>query len=140
MAELALAREFLAAYAALQKPVRRAVDAAIGKFAEHTHAGLHLEKIVGSRDPNIRTIKVSDFYRGVVLAAGDAKYVFLTVKPHDDAITYAKKVRFTVNQVLGVLEVRDQQRIEELAQALPSAEKYFDWVSDKDLLRLGIEA
>ncbi|GAB3864363.1 hypothetical protein GCM10029963_74650 [Micromonospora andamanensis] len=64
MAELAIGRGFLPAYARLQRRVQRAVDAAIGKFAEHTHAGLHLEKLTGARDPNIRTIRIDQFYRG----------------------------------------------------------------------------
>ena len=80
---------FLPAYARLPRPVQRAVDAAIGKFAHHTHAGLHLEKLTGARDPNIRTIRIDRFYRGVVLALGEQRYALLNVLPHDDAIAFA---------------------------------------------------
>lgn len=65
MAELAIDRGFLPAYARLDRRVQRAVDAAIGKFAQHTHAGLHLEKLAGARDPHIRTIRIDQFYRGL---------------------------------------------------------------------------
>ncbi|MBB5874335.1 hypothetical protein F4553_007769 [Allocatelliglobosispora scoriae] len=114
---------------------------AISKFAEHTHAGIHLETLEGARDPNVRTIRINLAYRGVVLAAGGAKYVLLTVMHHDDAIAYAVSRRFTVNRVFGLLEMRDQQRIEEIEQALPPtpAVGLFSWVSDNDLRRLGIE-
>ncbi|MEQ4299938.1 UvrD-helicase domain-containing protein [Plantactinospora sp. B6F1] len=142
MAELAIGREFLPAYARLQRRVQRAVDAAISKFAEHTHAGLHLEKLTGARDPSIRTIRIDRFYRGVVLALGAEKYALLNVLPHDDAIAFAASRRFTVNQTLGVLETRDQAAIDEFARTAPSHprdEGLFDRVSTADLRRLGVD-
>ncbi|GAA1791233.1 ATP-dependent helicase [Planosporangium flavigriseum] len=142
MAELAIDRGFLPAYARLQRPVQRAVDAAIGKFAEHTHAGLHLEKLASARDPHIRTIRIDQFHRGVVLALGEQRYALLNVLPHDDAIAFAVSRRFTVNQALGVLEVRDQVGIEEFArvtQAAPATTGLFDKSSTADLVRLGVD-
>ncbi len=143
MAELAIGRGFLPAYARLQRRVQRAVDAAIRKFAEHTHAGLHLEKLTGACDPNIRTIRVDQFYRGVVLALGEERYALLDVLPHDDAIAYAVSRRFTVNQVLGVLETRDQAGIEEFARSEPPKPRpdvgLFDRVTTADLMRLGVD-
>ncbi|BCB82962.1 UvrD-helicase domain-containing protein [Phytohabitans suffuscus] len=142
MAELAIGLGFLPAYARLQRRVQRAVDAAIGKFAEHTHAGLHLERLAGARDPHIRTIRVDQFYRGVVLCLGGDRYALLDVLPHEDAIAFAVSRRFTVNQVLGVLEMRDQAGIEEFAgnelPQRPSA-ALFDHVSVADFARLGVD-
>ncbi|MFI6822407.1 UvrD-helicase domain-containing protein [Micromonospora sp. NPDC050187] len=141
MAELAIGRGFLPAYARLQRRVQRAVDAAISKFAEHTHAGLHLEKLSGARDPHIRTIRIDQFYRGVVLSLGEEKYALLDVLPHDDAIAFAVSRRFTVNQTLGVLEMRDQAGIEEFART-ESASMHgglFDDVSAADFARLGVD-
>ena len=40
----------------------------MSKFAEHTHAGVHLEKLQHSKDDRIRTIRIDSFWRGVVLA------------------------------------------------------------------------
>ena len=54
MPKLGIAKDFLAEYARLQKPVQRAVDAAIAKFSQHTHAGLHQEKLVNAKDEHIR--------------------------------------------------------------------------------------
>lgn len=146
MPRLVLAKDFLSDYAKLQPPVRKAVDAAIGKFAEHTHAGLHLEKVAGARDPRVRTIRIDQSYRGVVLAPRRGEeYVLFTVQPHDDAYAYATSRRFTVNQVLGVLEERNQQALEGFTPALEQAAKaspslLFDKVKDAELVRLGIDA
>ena len=89
----------------------------MAKFAEHTHAGLHLEKLQHGRDDRIRTIRVDSFWRGVVLAPdnGDT-YCLITVLPHDKAIAYATGRRFSVNQALGVLEVRDEEAIQQLSR------------------------
>ncbi|WP_433618587.1 UvrD-helicase domain-containing protein [Dactylosporangium sp. CA-139114] len=142
MAELAIDAEFLRRYARLERSVQHGVDAAIRKFAEHTHAGLHLEKLAGARDPNVRTIRISRFWRGIVVALGGARYLLKDVLPHDDANAYAISRTFTVNQALGVLEVRDQAGIEEFARTLPddaAAGGTFDGTSTADLKRLGID-
>src|SRR5262249_7619016 len=91
-----------------------------------------------------RTIRIDSFWRGVVLApeSGDT-YCLITVLPHDKAISYATGHRFTVNEALGVLEVRDEAALEQLQPALHAAaatvgERLFDGVSDADLQRLGV--
>ncbi|WP_301175634.1 3'-5' exonuclease [Actinomadura geliboluensis] len=145
MPQLAIAKDFLAEHARLEKRVQRAVAETIAKFAEHTNAGIHLEKLRNVRDPRIRTIRIDRFWRGVVLApeSGDL-YVLLRVLPHDDAIAWASSRRFTVNQVMGVLEVRDEAQLEPMAEALKAAashtpKRLFDHVSDSDLQSLGID-
>jgi hypothetical protein len=49
-----------------QLSVQNSVRTAIDKFAEHVHAGLHLEKINRCKDDRIRTIRIDQFWRGVV--------------------------------------------------------------------------
>nr|WP_243716662.1 UvrD-helicase domain-containing protein [Actinomadura darangshiensis] len=132
-------------YAKLEPKVRKGVEAAIAKFAEHTHAGLHLEKISSAKDPRIRTIRIDQFWRGVVLApeTGDA-YCLLAVMGHDDAIGWAKSKKFSVNQAIGVFEVRDQDALDEMSPALEKAAegtvfRLLGHVFENDLLRLGID-
>lgn len=142
MTELAIDREFLLHFGSLPRPVQRAVHNAIQKFAQHTHAGLHLEKLAGARDPNVRTIRVNDFWRGIVVALGGARYLLKDVLPHDEANTYAVSHVFSVNQVLGILEVRNQEGIEEFERTLPAepaAEGLFPQASNADLERLGLK-
>nr|MDT0659100.1 AAA family ATPase [Micromonospora sp. DSM 115978] len=146
MPRLGIAKDFLTDYAKLQKPVQRAVSSAIDKFSEHTHAGLHLEKLSNAKDPRIRTIRINQSYRGVVLAPETGEdHLLLTVLPHDDANAYAVSRRFTVNHALGVLEVRNQQALDGIEPALRQAagqspQLLFDRVNDADLIRLGIDA
>lgn len=138
--------DFMSGYAKLEKPVQRAVDKTFALFAEHTYAGLHLEKLRNPRDSRVRTIRINNFWRGVVLAPehGD-EYVLLKVLPHDDAIAFAVSRKFTVNQALGILEVRDQVALEGFEPALAQAAgrtdvRLFDRVDDRDLVRLGVDS
>ena len=145
MARLAIAKSFLGDYAKLQKSVQAQVESAMARFEEHTFAGVHLEKVHNSRDSRLRTIRIDDFWRGIVLVpdAGDT-YCLLTVLPHDKAYEYAASHRCTVNQVLGVWEIRDEVGLERVEPTLANAasnagKRLFAHVSDADMRRLGID-
>jgi superfamily I DNA/RNA helicase len=145
VARLAIAKGFVTEYAKLEKGIQNAVESAITKFAEYPGADLLLERPEHGQDDRIRTIPVDGCWRGVVLAPeiGDTHYL-VTVLPHDDANAYATSHRFSVNQVLGVLEVRDETALQQLQLSLqavvrPADKRLFADVSDIDLTRLGID-
>ena len=156
MARLAIARGFLGEYAKLDKDVQVAVDAAISTFARHPHPGQHLEMPRSTRDTRIRLLPVDDRWRGIVLAPARAKadrtdntspdtYCLVTVLPQDQADAYATSHRFSVNRVLGVLEVRDEEAIQNLQPAeedekeQEDSPKLFADVTDAGLARLGVD-
>jgi hypothetical protein len=71
-------------------------------------------------------------------------YCLLKVLPHDKAIAYAGSHRFTVNEALGVVEVRDETALEQIQPSLERAaettsERLFADVSDADMARLGVD-
>jgi hypothetical protein len=144
VAQLAIDKGFMDDYSRLERSVQAAVKAAMDQFAEHTHAGLHLEKLQHPKDDRIRTIRVDSHWRGVVLApdSGDTYYL-LKVMEHDKAYAYAASRKFTVNQALGVVDVANETAIEELRPTLEKAaegtgSRLFGHVSDADLFRLGV--
>lgn len=132
-------------FARLEKPVQKRVREVFDKFQEHRHAGLHLEKIEKARDPRIRTIRITQFMRGVVLApeSGDS-FLLLKVMPHDDAIAWAVKHRATVNSATQGIELRNDVALERATAGVRALDPtdsgpLFARVSDKDLTRLGID-
>jgi hypothetical protein len=143
MARLALCREFLPDYAALNRSVRTKLDALFPKFQAGTHTGIHLEKINGARDPRARTIRIDKSWRGVVIApeTGDT-HLLLRVLPHDDAIDWVTRHTFTVNQTTGALEIQDVARLAEArdraATVATTDGGLFDDRADRDFTRLGI--
>lgn len=95
---------------AIDGSVKKAGYAFLEKLAENDALpGLHIEPINGSADPRVRTGRVNDFYRAILFKvqgqAEEAHYVYLGILPHDDAISFAKKARLTVNPVNGIAEL-----------------------------------
>ncbi|MBD0672275.1 UvrD-helicase domain-containing protein [Streptomyces sp. CBMA156] len=145
MATLGMHRDFLMEFAALEKPVQRRVFETFEKFTEATHAGLHLEKLTNQRDPRIRTIRITDFWRGVVLKAdrGDG-YLLLKVLPHDKANDWACKHRASVNAATQGVEIRNDVALERASRSLKvlaadEPRRLFADRSDKVLRSLGID-
>ncbi|MFF5595769.1 UvrD-helicase domain-containing protein [Streptomyces althioticus] len=152
MPQLAFAQSFWDGYESLEKPVRAGVRKAMAKFQAMTAAelnadkGLHLESVENARDKRMRTIRVTDFWRGVVLAPDDGSDVFLLVNvlPHDDAYTWAAKRLYSANSATRALEVRNAVALDELTPVYETAARsasrlLFEHVSDGTLRELGID-
>ncbi|MFJ3435163.1 UvrD-helicase domain-containing protein [Streptomyces cyaneofuscatus] len=151
MPHLAFDIGFCSQLGKLQGTVKQGVFDAWEKFERLTldqlfkDPGLKLETLKRARDPHIRTIRIDQGTRGVVLApdSGDT-YVLLRVMPHDKAIDWAIKQKASINTVTRAVEIRDIAMLDELTPAYeriaPAAEqRLFAKVSDGDLAALGID-
>ena len=85
MATLVFAKEFLDDFAKLEPPVRQKVRELPDKFEHSARTGVHLEKLTGARDDRVRTVRVDQFWRGVVIRLGQARYALLRVLGHNEA-------------------------------------------------------
>jgi superfamily I DNA/RNA helicase len=150
--QLAFANSFWESYDVLEKPVKAGVRKAMAKFQQLSIAelradkGLHLESVNNARDPRMRTIRINDFWRGVVLAPNDGSdtFLLLSVVPHDDAYDWAAKRLYTINSATRGLEVRNVVAIEQLTPALEKAAAQaptllFAEHSDRALRDLGLD-
>src|SRR5690606_29184312 len=102
--------------------------------------------VENARDKRMRTIRITDFWRGVVLAPDDGSDVFLLVNvlPHDDAYTWAAKRLYSANSATRALEVRNAVALDELTPVYETASRsasrlLFEHVSDGTLRELGID-
>lgn len=152
MPQLAFAYSFWESYDVLEKPVKAGVRKAMQKFQLltvpelHADKGLHLESVHNAQDARMRTIRINDFWRGVVLAPDDGSDVFLLVNVvrHDDAYSWAAKRLYTTNSATRALEVRNVTAIEQLTPVLEKAAAtseslLFAKYSDTALRELGID-
>ncbi|MFD9975897.1 UvrD-helicase domain-containing protein [Streptomyces sp. NPDC059017] len=152
MPQLAFANTFWDKFEQLEKPVRAGVRKAMKKFQQltvaelHADKGLHLESVENAADRRMRTIRITDFWRGVVLAPDDGGDTFLLVNvvQHDKAYEWAAKRLYTVNTATRGLEVRNVVAIEQLTPVLEQTAakapaRLFDGLSDASLSRLGID-
>ncbi|MEU8377866.1 DNA helicase, partial [Streptosporangium sp. NPDC048865] len=145
MARLGVHRDFFRTFLKLEKSVQDQTIEVFSKFQQATHTGLHLEPVAKARDPRMHTIRITLFWRGVVLAPDrGGLYVLLNVLPHDDAYDWARRRRATVNAATGAVELRDLVTLEERAASVTPtatpATPLFGHVNDADLTRLGIDA
>ncbi|MFB4195353.1 UvrD-helicase domain-containing protein [Streptomyces carpaticus] len=152
MPQLALDIGFCRELDSLQKPVKKGVFRTWEKFRALTlpqlyaDRGLRLESLETALDPKIRTVRIGDHWRGVVLApeAGET-FVLLKVLPHDEAIAWGAKQKASINPATRNVEIRDIGRLEELTPAVEGlaagapATALFAEFSDKELRSLGID-
>lgn len=145
MAVLRIGKEFLLDYGKLDRPLQVKISEVFGRFADATHTGIHLEKINAARHPRYRSIRIDNFWRGIVLAPeSGSTYLLLRVLPHDDAYAWASRHELTVNRATGGIEIGDIAALDALVPDLESenqqtATKLFEHVKEKDLVRLGID-
>ncbi|NYI04159.1 UvrD-helicase domain-containing protein [Allostreptomyces psammosilenae] len=152
MPQLAFASSFFEEYERLEKTVRKGVREVMAKFQALTvtellsDRGLRLEQLARARDPRIRTIRINQAWRGVVLAPDDGgdTYVLLKVAHHDKANAWAVRHVASVNSATRGLEVRNVEALETLTPTFErtagaTATRLLQGVSDADLRRLGID-
>ncbi len=151
MPHLAFDIGFCAQLGKLEKTVRKGVFDTWEKFEQLTadqlrkDPGLKLESLKGAKDPKIRTVRIAQGIRGVVLAPeGGDTYVLLRVMPHDKANDWAVKQKASINPVTRAVEIRDIEMLEELAPAYERIapapdQRLFAKVSDGDMAALGID-
>jgi len=148
MPTLVFAKQFLDDFAKLQPPVRQKVRELPDKFEHAAQSGVHLEKLNASKDDRVRTVRVDDFWRGVVVRLGEARYALLRVLAHDDANAWATRQRFSVNPVTGIVEILDVATVAERVGAgngpaaegtAAAAEAVFADRRDRDFTQVGVD-
>ncbi len=107
MPTVAIASEFLDAFARVPRAQQRKVREFTEKFRTNPKGvGINYEKIHAIKDEKVRTVRIDQKYRAIVLhpPEGDV-YVLVWVDNHDEAMDWAKKRIFEVNPVTGSLQV-----------------------------------
>ena len=138
---------FLKSMFALPDHIMKKVRETITKFQhDPTSPGLNYEKIQGAKDQRLRSIRVDQDYRGIVLKSekGDA-YILLWVDKHDAAYDWAERRSTSVHPLSGAIQIIEVLETEEAppeapaASSPPSADQpdIFRSFSDADLRQLG---
>jgi len=115
--KVALAQDFLANLSKIPAGVQSKVLKWALKFQSNpTAIGINYEKIRQARDPNLRSVRIDQDWRGIVFKPdkGDV-YVLMYVDKHDDAYHWAENKRIAVNPVTGAMQVFATENIIEPA-------------------------
>lgn len=139
---VAIFDEFLDAFARIPKAQQKKVGRFLRKFREDpTSVSINYESIASFADPNLRTARIDQAYRAIVLRPEEGNvYVLLWVDHHDEAMRWAENKTITVHPETGAIQVVSA------APALPppppatdsGAGPLFDRLRDRELLRLGV--
>ncbi|HBJ35651.1 MAG TPA: hypothetical protein DDZ51_13080 [Planctomycetaceae bacterium] len=131
--QLAISNEFMEALARLPKPQRKKVQEFAKKFrADPKSSAINYEKIHGVDDDRVRTVRIDQKYRAVVLHPDQGNtYVLVWVDNHDEAMDWARNRTFEVHPETQSLQILN---VEYVNQAI--ADKTAIAVADESLLKL----
>jgi hypothetical protein len=139
---VAISADFFSAFAALPRAQQAKVSRFVEKFRENpAAAGINYERIEQARDRNLRSVRIDDAYRGIVLRPEKGNvYVLLWVDHHDEAYRWAANKVCTVNPESGSLQLIDVTAAEAATPATDrvAAATLFAELRDRNLLRIGV--
>lgn len=139
---VAIFDEFLDAFAQIPRAQQKKVNKFVRKFREDpTSASINYESISTFVDPNLRTVRIDQAYRAIVLRPEHGNvYVLLWVDHHDQAMAWAAHKRVSIHPETGALQVLSAEHvaIAPPAAPVPAAEPLFAMVRDRELLRIGV--
>lgn len=142
--KIAISDEFLKSFAAIQRSQQLAVLNFVAKFRQNPMAtGINYERIRDAADPNMRSVRVNDNIRGIVLKPDVGNvYCLLWVDQHDDAYHWARRHRVAIHPDVGSIQVYSVQT-ETATATLPTdhekkVEGLFAALKDREIRRLGV--
>ncbi|QFQ99279.1 AAA family ATPase [Streptomyces phaeolivaceus] len=149
-AKVIMADVFGKSYDALDGSVQPLVLQFIMKMQRDPDSnGLNLKPPKGAKDKRVRTARVTDNYRAVLMHYADRIYYLVAVLPHDDAYDFAANILFDINKVTGGIELINLGSLygtlsgqSKSADGTANTKKpsLFAGVSDADFERLGVHS
>lgn len=140
---VAISADFLKAFARIPQRQQAKVREFVDLFRSNPAApSINYEKIQRAKDGNVRSVRIDDTYRGIVIKPETGNvYVLVWVDHHDDAYRWVENRVFAVHPETGSLQVLD---VEAAQDSLPrdvdpgSPTDLFREFKDRELKRIGI--
>lgn len=144
--KVAISDEFLDAFSAVPKNKQKKVRRFFQKFRrDPTSSGINYEKIEAAQDPKLRSVRIDQEYRGIVLKPKTGNvYMLLWVDHHDDAYQWAQNKIVQIHPETGSIQVIpiEEERVsaveEEKEDETVEADDLFAEHRDRELIRLGV--
>lgn len=143
--KVAIASDFFTAYSKVPRKQQAKVIDFINKFKNNpTLPGINYERIARAKDPNMRSVRIDNAYRGIVLKPDTGNvYVLLWVDHHDEAYKWAVNKTYRIHPETGSLQVVEVEETDPLAESapepdLPESKGLLDDIRDRHLLKLGV--
>jgi len=142
--KVAISTDFFSAFSRLPQAQQSKVSKFIINFQKDPlSSSINYEKIASARDPNMRSVRIDQAYRGVVLKPKKGNvYLLLWVDHHDEAYDWATRHKCNINPETGAVQVFEateagsaEDVVTKTSENIPSR---FAELKDKELVRLGV--
>lgn len=138
--KVAIASDFLLSFSKIpRKQQAKAMDF-VTKFRSNPGLpGINYEKIVRAKDPNLRSVRIDQSYRSIVLKPDTGNvYVLLWIDHHDKAYKWAENKSYKIHPETGSLQVIDVEEIKDKKTSASDEKALFADIRDRHLLQLGL--
>lgn len=142
--KIAMSDDFLKSFAAVPRAHQLAVLNFVAKFRQNPMAsGINYERIRDAADGNMRSVRINDNVRGIVLKPDVGNvYCLLWVDQHDAAYQWASRHRVAIHPDVGSIQVYAVQDASP-AQSSPAesgqkVDGLFHSLKDREIRRLGV--
>jgi len=138
--KVAISDDFLNSLVRLPSQIQAKVMNFVLKFrANPTLPGINYEKINSAKDSKLRSVRIDDTYRGIVMKPDSGNvYVLLWVDHHDKAYQWAESKKCTINPETGALQIYDTHLIVETPQNEEKRPALFGNISERRLKSFGV--
>ncbi len=139
--KVAIASDFLLSFSKIPKKQQARVMDFVTKFRSNPDLpGINYEKIVNSKDKNMRSVRIDQSYRGIVLKPEKGNvYVLLWVDHHDKAYKWAENKSYRIHPETGSLQVIEIEKYAEKKLSGHDIEKMlFEHIRNRHLLKIGL--
>lgn len=142
--KVAISDDFLWSFAAVAKDRQQAAIKFLAQFRKNPmSSGINYEKIQSAADPNMRSVRIDQNYRGIVLKPDTGNvYCLLWIDRHDDAYEWARTHKVAINPEIGNIQIfsSSHEQSVEVPQSSLGRNDLFAQLKDRELLRLGVPA
>lgn len=140
--KVAISDDFLRAFAAIPRDRQQAVIKFLAQFRHNpASSGINYEKINNATDANMRSVRIDQNYRGIVLKPDIGEvYCLLWVDKHDDAYDWARRHKVAINPEVGNIQVFEISHEHQVVPFVPAPVPMglFADLKDRQLVRLGV--
>jgi superfamily I DNA/RNA helicase/mRNA-degrading endonuclease RelE of RelBE toxin-antitoxin system len=143
--KVAISIDFLKAFSQIPQKQQSKVREFVEKFRNNpVSAAINYEKIIQAKDKKLRSVRIDQDYRGIVLKPDTGNvYMLLWVDHHDNAYAWAANRVVSIHPETGSLQVVDVQ-FQQAPDVMSSGSVadgeggLFSQYKDKELLKLGV--
>ena len=142
--KVAISADFLKAFSQIPRAQQKKVREFVDQFQNNpTSPGYNYETIRGCVDSNLRSARIDQTYRAIILKpeSGDV-YMLLWVDKHDEAYAWASRRKLIIHPETGGIQIIQVEERERVATPVPArdgqSKGLFAAYRDRQLHRLGV--